>query len=202
MKNSDDLPFATAMQRDNLWEYLVAVFPGEALTREIITEEEDFYSGFETIAEKGNRPHIPLIGFLAKEAMEETLSRWISNICRLHPGFTAMLNNFSAVPETSLFLRVADPAPFTRLVQRLGLLDEFIRSNDCPPLSAATIIQLPFGSRLHPQSYEKAVAVCSKKTFSASFPVEKTGLMKRSFPGEPFRLVNSFVLAAPVPVEQ
>ena len=44
----------------------------------------------------------------------------------LHPSFTVTLNNYSALPPHTIYLRVQDPQPFRHLMNGLKILDGMV----------------------------------------------------------------------------
>ena len=73
-------------------------------------------------------PYIPLATFTAREAMEETLTRWMQRICRLLPRFCLRLARPTLLPDGSLRMAVAENASLQKLVDRLDVLETYIRS--------------------------------------------------------------------------
>jgi 2'-5' RNA ligase len=126
--------------------------------------------------------------------MEDTLIRWIHRICRRNQRFEITLNNYSGFPPHTIYLRVQDPQPFRRLMQELRAIDEFIRSSGCPPVNLISRPYLSIAGGLTEQTYNKAMADYSQKTFHESFQVEELVLLKREHSFDPCKTVNVFRL--------
>lgn len=73
-------------------------------------------------------PDITLATFTAREAMEETLTRWIQRICRDLKRFRLGLGEPAVFPDRSLRMRVTDASSLQKPVERLQVLESYIRS--------------------------------------------------------------------------
>jgi hypothetical protein len=140
-------------------------------------------------------PNISIAQFQAKEIMEETLERWIQNICLLHNSFEIRLNNFSSLPPHTIYLRILDPMPINHICNQLKMLNGFIESNNCPPLVLNSRPYLAVASGLPEYVYDKAVKEYAQRCFSQSFSVEKLVLLKKQGLYATSQVVSSFRLA-------
>src|SRR4051812_14441115 len=104
-----------------LWEYLFVAQPDEWVNNKVLEEKNFFHSRYHHVHAVRSKPHITIANFLAKEMMEDTLVRWIQNICRLQNFFTVSLNNFSGFPPHTIYLRVQDPKPFMQLASAMKI---------------------------------------------------------------------------------
>jgi hypothetical protein len=180
---------------DHLWEYTLLALPDDQLAG-AIREEKELFDGLSTgISALNKGPHIRIAAFLAKEAMEETLVRWIRNICQIQESFSVTLNNYSGLPSHTIYLRIQDPAPFVQLASRLRIIDSFVQSNDCPPVQVIVKPFLSIAGGLPESIYTEAIRLYAQKSFHASFTLEKLVLVKRSWEGERDELVERFHLA-------
>jgi len=182
---------ATPQNGHQLWEYILVAYPDEAV-RQLVEEERALLP---QAYRSGMRPHITIAGFQAKEEMEETLVRWIQNICRLHSAFDITLNNFSGQPPHTIYLRIQDAQPLVQLAQRLRILDGFVQSNDCPPVRLNGRPYLAIGS-LPEAAYAPALTEFAQRSFHASFRVDKIVLVRRWWEGGSYELVDTFNLPA------
>lgn len=179
---------------DHLLDYALLALPDDNV-KGAIKNEKELLDGFNDITASRQGPHIRIAGFLAKEAMEETVVRWIRNICQMHESFTVTLNNYSGFPSHTIYLRVQDPAPFVQLATRLKIIDSFVQSNDCPPVQLTAKPYLSIAGGLPESVYSEAIRLYAQKTFHASFTLERLVLVKRSWEGERDELVERFHLA-------
>lgn len=160
-----------------LWEYFL-----------IIRKEDG------PLTDLGKKPFITLARFQAKEAMEETLIRWIQNICRLQNSFCITITvkgNFLAGQ-----IEIQDSKPLLQLANSLKIIDGFIQSNECPPLWVAGKAEL--SNSIHQPFLYEYLSVTSASSQMISFPVEKIQLVKREGVYGAIQLVNSFTLSMPV----
>ena len=185
-------------QRELMFEYLLVAEPDDKVIEMIMGEKRLFDSQYHHIHDLQTKPQIVLAHFLAKEIMEETLIRWIQNICLLHPGFEVALNNFSGFPPQSIYLRVQEPAPLIRLANAMKMIDGFIQSNNCPPLQIISRPHLTIAANLPEYVYNNAIGDYAAKTFNASFKVDQLVLLKKESGFERYEIVNRFSLAQSV----
>lgn len=177
--------------------YALLVLP-EGFTYEKIAEESTSFRFHYGSSNPMLRPHVLIAGFRAREDMEETLTRWIQNICGLHSRFTVTLNNFSGFPPEHIYIRIQDPAPLQRLGNGLRMLNGFLESNNCPPLDVPQKPCMNFIQELPAYQYDSAIAEYAQKIFHGTFMVEKIFLWKRNMEMS-WQLLNCFVLPANVP---
>jgi len=195
--NTNAIKKSTSFYWDSygMMEYMLVLHPADHVNEKILMEKNDFYRQYQEKITVKTKPHITIATFLAKEAMEETLNRWINNICNQQPTFELSLNNYSGFPPDTIYLRVQDPAPVYRLAQQLKTIDNFIQSSDCPPLKFSTKPHLSIAGRLSLEIYEKAIRDYSQKDFHESFMVEELVLLKRSHQFDECTVVNKFRFA-------
>jgi hypothetical protein len=79
-------------------------------------------------------PDIPLATFTGREAMEETLTRWMQRICANLKRFSLALGEPTLLPDGSLRMKVKDPASLKMLTDRLEVLETYIRSCGTGPV--------------------------------------------------------------------
>lgn len=189
-----------ALQTDQeLWQYSLVAYPTKEVNAQILKEKKLFEEKYEHEKDTRFYPHITVATILTKEEMEETFTRWIQNICNLQKSFTVTLNNYSAFPSSGLYLRVQDAAPFKQLANALKILDGFMTSNGCPALHLVSEPHLSFVKGLSQYNFDSAIKEYSRKTFYASFKVEKLILLKRDISAR-CHLLNTFVLPPPLTV--
>ncbi len=183
----------------DLWEYLLVAHPDAQVQEKIIFEKNFLTNNHEYTPAAQIHPHITIANFLMKEAMEETIIRWVQNICNLHPAFSTTLNNFSGFPPHTIYVRVQDPQPFKKLANALKIIDGFIQSNDCPPLHLATKPHITIAGGLPEHLYNKAIKEYAQRSFHASFKVDRLALLKRDASMK-CQLLNTFILPPPLPL--
>jgi 2'-5' RNA ligase len=183
----------------DLWEYLLVAHPTKEINNKIVDEKTCFYNNYDYESAIKTKPYITIANFLVKEAMEETLNRWIQNVCLLQNSFTVSLNNYSGFPPHTIYLRIQDAQPFKKLANALRILDGFIQSNDCPPIKLVSRPHLTIARQLPQYIYEEAIKEYAQKTFHESFEVNRLFLLKRDAYMK-CHLVNTFILPPPVTV--
>jgi hypothetical protein len=193
MRNAKE--FAGFVAHAEWVDYELVIIPDEATNESLRSEQQFFQESFMPGNNFTGHPHISIARFQAKEIMEETLVRWIKNICLLHTGFEIRLNNFSSVPPHTIYLRILDPMPIIHIGNQLKMISSFIESNNCPPLTISSRPHLAIVSGLSEGIYEKAVKEYAQRSFSQCFTVEKLVLLKREGLYDTSKVVSSFRLA-------
>lgn len=175
-------------------EYLLVIYPHGELQEKLQETQQQFSTDYGLQVTVRNRPHITVAAFQASEPMEDTLIRWMQRICSRFPGFDCVLNNFSGIPPHSICLRVQDHEPFRELIRQLRAIDDFIRSNGCPPVNLVSRPYLSIAGGLTEQLYNKAMPDYSRKDFHESFHVDQLVLLKREHAFDACKTVNIFRL--------
>lgn len=182
---------------NNRFDYTLVVFPDAESDEKIRTEKTEFAEQYPFQSLKKQNPYIILAGFTAKEEMEDTLVRWIQNICNLQGSFSITLNNFSGFPPNTIYLRIQDHSCFKPITNALKILDGFIRSNECPPLHIIEKPHLIIAQGLPQYVYEPAIKEYAGKSFHAHFNVNKLVLLKTDTYGTE-QVINTFRLPAAI----
>lgn len=187
---------AMHLERENeICEYMLVALPCKEISDMVNDERVSFSESYVRNPCQHVKPHIALASYFSKERMEETLERWIQNICKLQNGFTVTLNNYSGFPPDTIYLRVQDTEPFAKLVNALRILDGFMEMNDCPSIQFSAKPYMTIGGQLPQYIYEKAISEYAQKSFHESFTVGRLALLKRDAYMR-FQLINTFILPA------
>lgn len=181
-------------QAQYLYEYLLVVHPTKDVYNQLQEEKEIFSSQYKVSVAKKTLPHITVANFIAKEEMEETIIRYMQKILSTHQCFEVTLNNYSGFPPHTVFARVQDHEPFKKLASSLKIIDQYIKSNGCPPAKFITYPHLSIARKLQQNVYEKAIFEYAQKTLYASFYVEELVLLKRKNQFDKCKQVNVFRL--------
>jgi hypothetical protein len=178
----------------DLQEYLLVARPSAEVHNKIVSEQENFCAEYEMSDAAVTKSHIVIASFSAKESMEETMIRWIRNICNRQKSFDVTLNNYSGIPSHSIYLRIMDHHPFLALAKELNVIDEFVRSNGCPRAHLVHRPHLSIALQLNERIYERAMLDYSQKLFCESFTVGELILLKRKDMYDTCRIINVFGL--------
>jgi hypothetical protein len=178
-----------------LHEYSIVALPGQLVQQKIMDERIFFSDRLDLVQPVEKDAFVSIANYYAKEVMEETLIRWFQNIARLQNGFNVTLNNFSSISPGSIYLRILETDPFIQLANSIKIIDAFVQANDCPPIQLIHRPVIEFLSGLPENTYESAVYECARRSFTASFRIEKLALLKREFHSDPLELMYSFTLS-------
>lgn len=188
-------PVMKELYGHDLYEYLLVAHPDTIVNEKVIAEKQFFYDAFKEKVSIKTQPHITIANFLAKESMEETLTRWIQRICTQQQSFTVILNNYSGFPAHTIYLRVQNEQPFQKLAKDLKVLNGYISSCACPPIKIISRPHLSIARRLPEDIYFKALTQYAHKSFHESFMVKELLLLKRKHQYEVCKRINVFGLA-------
>ena len=161
----------------DLKQYILVAQPSPRV-KKLIEEKEFLVREKFAFAGTLREPQIFVAGFFAKELMEETLSRWIQNICNLQSSFEVVLNNFGSIPPQTLCIRIQNQEPFLNLAHHLKMVDSFICANDCPPLITLSKAFLSVFDGLPSSLYGNALDELSHHLFHESFIINQMNLLK------------------------
>ena len=152
-----------------LSEYLLAGQPDAEVYEKTLKEKQLFYDEYNVYEMIKRNPQLIVAGFLVKETMEETLSRWIQRICSHQQGFIITLNNYSGFPPNSIYLRLLNRQSFQKLSIALKELYRYITSCTCPPMQFVSRIHISIAEDLPENIYVDALKKYAHKTFHESF---------------------------------
>lgn len=179
----------------DLYEYLLVTHPDATVNEKVIAEKQLFFDAYNDKVSVEAQPHITVANFLAKESMEETLTRWIQRICTQQQIFTVTLNNYSGFPPHTIYLRIQDEQPFQKLAKDLKVLSAYVNSCSCPPVKIISKPYLSIAKRIPEEIYFKALTQYAHKSFHESFVVKELLLLKRKHKYEDGKRINVFGLS-------
>jgi 2'-5' RNA ligase len=185
---------AETWQQNALVEYLLVGHPDRGVNNKIMEEKQQFIDDYNENNDLKTKPHITVANFLADEAMEPTIIRWMQRICGAQQSFNVTLNNYGGFPPHTIYLRVQDPLPFQQLAKQLKTVDDFIRASDCPPAKLISKPHLSIARILPEHVYNKAMADYAQKTFHASFMIEELILLRRQHQFDTCKSIHIFRL--------
>lgn len=186
--------------KQDLCEYLLVVHTDAIVKNKINSEKQSFGEKYGVKISDKNKPHITIAGFFAREAMEETIIRWMQRILCSTQSFSVSLNNFSGFPPDTIYLRVQNPAPFQLLAGDLQVIDTYVRSNDCPPACFIKTPHLAIASKLTEALYQQAVMDYSQRTFHETFVADELVLLRKCYRQDADKTINIFRLPPQVNV--
>ena len=178
-----------------LFEYAIVAFPDPVLQQQIQDEKTFFHDRFSSYGPGEKDAFVMIAQYYAKEIMEDTLIRWLQNIMRLQNSFMITLNNFSSIPPDTIYLRIQEAVNFNLMFRSIKMIDGFVQANDCPPVQLMTRPMIEIASGLPENIYEKSIGEYAKRSFTASFKIEKLALLKRETKADSFQMLYSFNLS-------
>jgi len=182
-------------------EYLLVALASNEIAEKVKEGKESFFQAFNPKSSLEARAHIAIASYTAKERMEERLEKWIQNICNLQSSFSVTLNNYSGFPPHTIYLRVQESEPFAKLGNALKMLDGFMEMNDCPSIQLFTRHYMTVAGQLPESVYEVAIKEYARKSFHASFRVDRLSLMKRNAYTS-YQIINTFILPSGGPATE
>ncbi|MDB5249584.1 MAG: 2-5 ligase family protein [Segetibacter sp.] len=180
--------------KEGIIEYLLVAHPDATVSNKINQEKQNFYDQYGEKLATNSKPHISIADFQATEPMEETIIRWIGRICSSKQCFKVALNNYSGFPPGMVYLRVQNPKPFQQLAHELRVIDNYVRSNACPPANLIKTPYLSISPTLPEAIRRKVLMHYSQQMFHETFLVEQLVLLRRSDQYDNYKTVNVFRL--------
>ncbi len=178
----------------DMYEYMLVVNPGAEANAQLAEEKLQFYRRYREEGAVTTKPLLTVASFTAREAMEETLIRYMHRIVSTRGSFAVMLNNYSGKPPGEVFIRVQQPEPFKQLAEALKAIDHYVRSNGYPAATLITKPHVTIAGLLPENVYNKAMLDYSQRVFNTTFTVTEMLLLKRKGPFEATKQVNVFKL--------
>lgn len=179
---------------EELYEYLLVVHPDEGVFEKVMAEKQIFYAEYKVAVAIKTQPYITVANFLANEAMEETIIRWMQRICSRQQSFIVTLNNYSGFPPHTIYLRIQNAQPFKQLATELKVVDAYVTSCSCPPIKLISNPHLSIARRLPQDIYFKALTQYAHKSFHESFMVNELLLLRRRHQYDKCKPINVFGL--------
>lgn len=161
------------------YEYLLVINPGQEVNEKLAAEKQMFYDDYKEKAAINTKPHITVARFVAKEAMENTIIRWMQRICSKQQSFAVTLNNYGGFPPDTIYLRIQNETPFRRLAKELSVVNAYINSSSCPPMLLTPKPHVSIADNLSEETFFKALTQYAHKSFHESFLVNELLLLKR-----------------------
>ncbi len=182
------------VQVNGFWEYLLVARPDATVDAKLMEEKQFFSQQFKTSVASKTKTHITVANFLAGEAMEETIIRWMHRIISSKKSFRVTLDQYGAFRPHTIYLRVQDHLPFQQLAKELKVVDQYIRGYGCPEMHLNTSPHVTIAGKLEQTIYTEAVKLYSEKIFHASFEVKELVLLRRMNQFDSCKQVNVFGL--------
>jgi 2'-5' RNA ligase len=163
-----------------VYEYLVALYPHDALRDRIMQVKKEFYEKFKITGSPGNRVYLGLATFSQYAMMEERIANNLRTVAMAAPPVKVELRNFGSFPSHTIYINVTSKLPVQNLVrairtqtQRLMKLDEDRKPHFLmePHLTIA--------ARLQPWQYEKGWLEFSNRHFTGRFIADGMWLLRR-----------------------
>ena len=177
---------------ENKWEYRLVASPGKEVLARVAALNDVLTTAYGQRISVKSEPVILVANFVADEAMEETVIRWIQRVCGQFPGFNVSFNNFGGFPSQLIYLRIQDAEPFRQLAERLKVIDQYLQSNGCPSANFRTLPHMPIARAIDFATFNEAMIEIGGKTFHESFSVGELILLKRKNQFEKCKQVNVF----------
>ncbi len=169
---------SAGMLREEWPEYRLVIPADDPVSRQVKQLRMQWEKLFGNSSAADKPPSITVACFSAREEMEDMIMRWISRICSTQPSFMVTLNNFSALPPQTIYIRVQQAGPFQQLAGQLRKLDEFAKAADGRQWK---IFEKPFiklGS-LPEDAAQQQWFTYTHQVFHAAFMARKMVLMRK-----------------------
>lgn len=175
-------------------DYSLVVFPEGEGGERVKQLAGNFHRTFRGETQPLEAPLIELASFRAREAMEETLIRWVQRVCHMQRRFWVQLEGFCEKHNGGLYLQVRDQRPFAKIAGSLSVVDQYIQSCGAPPVDWKPAPHCRITDTISTNEYEQTKKWFSEQAFQADFFVHSLVLMKQVNESSGAELVNVFPL--------
>jgi len=169
---------SAGMLREEWPEYRLVIPADEPVSRQVKQLRMQWEKLYGEASVSDKPPSITVASFAASEQTEDMIMRWISRICGILPSFMVTLNNFSALPPQTIYIRVQDAKPFQQLAKYLHQLDEFSKAVDRPRWRIFDKPFIKLGS-LPENAEQQQWFTYTHQIFHAAFMARKMILMRK-----------------------
>ncbi|MEY4885840.1 MAG: hypothetical protein RL151_1149 [Bacteroidota bacterium] len=167
--------------------YRLVICPeGEAAER--IRQLND---GESTKEQKPPLPSITLVAFRGREAMEDTIIRWVQRVCRMHRRFQVSLEHPRHHPAGGWRMSVTDTAALYQLSEKLSVIDDYINTCRMGPVHRETNYACRQEGVTIPANLTLKAGLEPDKPF-ASFMAHSLVLTRQAYAGSANEIVNLF----------
>ena len=176
-------------------EYKLIVPLSEPLQQAVVRMRAALHDKYKIPFAADDKPCLTALHCYAYEGMEEKLAERIQQVVTRMPAFRVELEYFSAHSSTTIFIRVANRAPFYELSKELKV----VKSLTKVPAHESTLVAEPhidIAQKLKPFQFIRIWMDCEHQPFTGSFKVSDMLLLKRSLSTTTFALMQRFELAA------
>ena len=148
-------------------------------------------AGEPTTAQKPPLPSITLVAFRGREAMEDTIIRWVQRVCRMHRRFHVSLDHPKPHPAGGWRMGVMDTTALYQLSEKLAVIDDYINTSRMGPVHREINYACrQEGEMIHANPTPKPQPE-SDKPF-ASFMAHSLVLTRQAYAGSATEVVNLF----------
>lgn len=183
----------TATPGTLLNSYQLMAYPDAVTGAGIQAEQQYLVRRYQTILPE-QPTGILVAQFMAREEMESTLIRWMHRIISTQTSFRVSMAGFGALSSKQLYLRIQEQQPFQELATALQVVDQYIRSYDCPPVKRYTHPYLPLTQKIADHVFGELVNEYASRKTDLSFEVKELLLVRRSHEQDTGRQINLFRL--------
>ncbi len=166
-------PAGTLQQ--TVYQYSLSVVLPDFIAQMLLPQQAFFTAQYGYVC---SAPRLNMACFKANEALEDTLLRYLHRIAGMQQALPLTLNNYSGVPEHSVYVRLQEHTAFRQWVRALQPVADYITGNGFPAMQMIMHPRLPIAAGLPPQVYHKAITHYSQQVFYAAFTATEWVLIK------------------------
>ena len=183
----------TAAPGTLLNSYQLMAYPDTVTGTDIHAEQQYLVRRYQTTLPP-QPTGIMVAQFMAREEMESTLIRWMHRIISSQQSFRVSMAGFGALSSKQIYLRVQEQEPFQELATALQVVDQYVRSYDCPPVKRYTHPYLPLTGKVADHVFGELEAEYATRKTDLSFEVKELLLVRYNHEQEKGRQINVFHL--------
>lgn len=180
--------------RADMYEYRLVANTDQLIGQQLLAEKAAFFERYKTTRQDREDGNLTIMRFIAAEAMEDTIGKWMQRICSQHESFIVTLNNYGGSPPGNIHFRVQFTQAFQLLGKELRVIDNYIKSYGLPAASIYPNPHITLASQVPAPIYTKAMLDYAQRDFHDSFIVKELVLLKRKNQFDAAKKINIFRL--------
>ncbi|NIM35089.1 MAG: hypothetical protein GTN67_06560 [Hydrotalea flava] len=166
-------PVGTLQQ--TVYQYSLCVVLPDCITQMLLQQQAFFTAQYGYVC---STPRLIMASFKADEALEDTLLRYLHRIAGILRSLPLTFNNYSGMPEHSVYVRLQEYMAFGQWVQALQPIANYILDNGFPKMQIIQRPHIPLAAALPPNVYRKAITHYAQQVFYAAFTATEWVLLK------------------------
>lgn len=174
-----------------LYEYLLVIDPHEELRHKIEKSRQQLINNYNIVQPQTGRPHVTLVRFTARQAMEEKIINRLQLISMAEKPFVVELQDFGSYPMHAVFIKIANQPRVLQLIKNLKQARRLMKAAGDDPHFLQDP-QIALAGRLHKDKYIELMKEYLHKKFTGRFYADAMLLLRRLKNEKRYQIVRRF----------